>query len=157
MAPRAVKWCGRRLPVGAFCAMTSRIEGEFQAWQRLVPVSMQGDSLWKSVGYRMSLFAPEFTAPDIRRIRLNNPALAIQLTRAVDSISTNFAEGYSRRARPDRIRFYEYSLGSARECREWWFKCRKNLDPDRFEAGLELFTRIVKVMTAIIAAERRKA
>ena len=43
--------------------------------------------------------------------------LSDQLYRALGSISANLAEGYSRGTGKDRERFYEYSLGSARESR----------------------------------------
>jgi len=46
------------------------------------------------------------------------------LYRAVGSIKANIAEGYSHRSGKDQARFYEYSLGSARESRGWYYDAR---------------------------------
>ncbi|MFQ5594528.1 MAG: four helix bundle protein, partial [Anaerolineae bacterium] len=48
--------------------------------------------------------------------------LSDQLYRALVSISSNIAEGYSRGTGKGRAQFYEYALGSARESRDWYFK-----------------------------------
>lgn len=52
-----------------------------------------------------------------------NPFLAQvagQLVRAVGSIAANIAEGYSRGSAPERRKFLEYALGSARESVVWY-------------------------------------
>src|SRR4051794_9257483 len=41
--------------------------------------------------------------------------IGAQLLRSAGSIGANIAEGYSRRSARDRIRFYEYALGSSAE------------------------------------------
>jgi four helix bundle protein len=48
--------------------------------------------------------------------------LSDRLYRAAGSISSNLAEGYSRGTDGDRARFYEYTLGSARESRDWYLR-----------------------------------
>jgi four helix bundle protein len=50
--------------------------------------------------------------------------LSGQLYEAIGSIGANFAEGYSRSSARDQARFYEYSLGSARESRTWYYDGR---------------------------------
>jgi four helix bundle protein len=42
-----------------------------------------------------------------------------QLVRAVDSISTNIAEGFGRYTKKDKIRFYYYAYGSTLETIDW--------------------------------------
>jgi len=49
--------------------------------------------------------------------------LGKQFSRAVDSISSNIAEGFGRFSKKDKIRFYYYSLGSVLECKDWNNKC----------------------------------
>jgi four helix bundle protein len=49
--------------------------------------------------------------------------LGKQFSRAVDSISSNIAEGFGRFSKKDKIRFYYYSLGSVSECKDWNNKC----------------------------------
>jgi four helix bundle protein len=43
-------------------------------------------------------------------------ALTSQLRRAATSIPSNFVEGFRKRTRPDKIRFYNIAQGSADEC-----------------------------------------
>jgi len=52
--------------------------------------------------------------------RLSGAAVADQLTRAVGSIAANIAEGHSRSSLADRLRFFGYALGSAREAAVWY-------------------------------------
>ena len=42
-----------------------------------------------------------------------------QFVRAADSISANIAEGFGRYFKKDKIKFYFYSAGSAKECLDW--------------------------------------
>jgi four helix bundle protein len=53
--------------------------------------------------------------------------IAPQLVRAIGSIAANIAEGYARRSARDRIRFYEYALGSVEESRAWYQLARRCL------------------------------
>jgi len=69
-----------------------------------------GDIGWRDVTKLMK---------DQRTVKLSS-----QLYEALGSISANLAEGYSRGTGKDRARFYEYSLGSARESRDWYYKGR---------------------------------
>ena len=42
-----------------------------------------------------------------------------QFVEAADSISANLAEGFGRIFKKDKIKFYRYSAGSAKECFDW--------------------------------------
>jgi four helix bundle protein len=46
------------------------------------------------------------------------------IVNAADSISANIAEGFGRYHKKDKIKFYYYSLGSAKECNDWLNKAR---------------------------------
>jgi four helix bundle protein len=81
-------------------------------------------------------------------------SLADQLYRAIGSVGANLAEGYSLGTGPNRARFYEYSLGSAREARDWYFKARHVLDPDVVTARLALLERIIQLLLAAIPQQR---
>lgn len=48
-----------------------------------------------------------------------------QFAKAVDSISANVAEGFSRYFKKDKINFYRYSYGSISESLDWTAKARK--------------------------------
>jgi len=47
-----------------------------------------------------------------------------QLVRAVDSISSNIAEGFGRYGKKDKINFYRYSYGSIKETIDWIKKAK---------------------------------
>ncbi|PIZ89154.1 MAG: four helix bundle protein [Candidatus Nealsonbacteria bacterium CG_4_10_14_0_2_um_filter_38_17] len=58
-----------------------------------------------------------------------------QFIRAVDSISSNIAEGFGRYHKKDKIHFYHISYGSINECLDWneKAKIRKLLKDDEYE------------------------
>lgn len=47
-----------------------------------------------------------------------------QFVRAIDSISSNIAEGFGRYGKKDKIKFYRYSQGSLKESLDWNEKAR---------------------------------
>ena len=97
---------------------------KFEEWERTVPESITGDALWRVKVYRLALYAANIGWNDISVLAKDRRAVSLsdQLCRSVGSISAHIAEGYSRSGDRDRARFYEYALGSARECRDWYFK-----------------------------------
>ncbi|MEJ2751016.1 MAG: four helix bundle protein [Anaerolineae bacterium] len=98
----------------------------YKTWEDNVPDNLKGDSLWKMEAYRLALFAADIGWPDVTRLAQDKRTIRLsdQLYRALGSIGANLAEGYSRSSSKDRARFYEYSLGSARESRDWYYKAR---------------------------------
>jgi four helix bundle protein len=80
--------------------------------------------------------------------------LANQLYEAVGSISANIAEGYSRGTGKDRARFYEYSLGSARESRDWYFKGRHILDEQITNHRFGLLVQIIRLLLTMVPEQR---
>jgi four helix bundle protein len=48
-----------------------------------------------------------------------------QFARSADSISANLAEGFGRRGRKDKVKFYYYSFGSVNESLDWNEKAYK--------------------------------
>lgn len=58
-----------------------------------------------------------------------------QFTSAVDSISSNIAEGFGRFGKKDKINFYRYSSGSIKESLDWNEKAknRKLLSKEEYE------------------------
>jgi four helix bundle protein len=80
--------------------------------------------------------------------------LAAQLVLALGSIRANLAEGYSRAPGRDRARFFEYSLGSARECREWYRHAAPVLGEPCASARCQVLDEIARMLLAIIPRER---
>jgi four helix bundle protein len=69
----------------------------------------------------------------------------------------NLTEGYSRSKGPDRARFIEASLGSARESREWYYKARHVLHVEVLKHRMGLTTRIVSMLAPMIPHQRKYA
>ncbi len=130
----------------------------YQEWQKTVPSDITQDPLWKLEVYRLALFISDISWQDA--ITLNkNPLtrdLADQLYRAVCSVSANIAEGYSRSTGKDRARFFEYSLGSAREARDWYYKSRYILNDEVVKHRIDLLTQIVKILNVLTPQQRQK-
>lgn len=82
--------------------------------------------------------------------------MADQLIRAIDSISANIAEGYSRSTGKDKARFMEYALGSAREAHDWYYKARRVLRQEVVSHRINLLTQIIKILSAFVPQQRKK-
>jgi four helix bundle protein len=106
--------------------------------------------------YRLALFAAEIGWNDVCVIFRDRrtAGLSDQLYRSMGSISANIAEGYSRGTGRDRAHFYEYALGSARESRDWYYKARYILGDSVVASRIDLLTRIVKLLLAMVPDQR---
>lgn len=129
----------------------------YQEWLMTVPEEITQDPLWKLEVYRLGLFVAEIGWEDV--VLLNKNSLtrdaADQIIRSLNSISANIAEGYSRSTGKDRARYFEYSLGEAREARDRYFKVRRVLKQDVVLHRIKLLTQIVKMLNAFIPTQRQ--
>jgi len=127
-------------------------------WQKTVPNDITQDPLWKLEVYRLGLFVADISWQDALVLNKNSltRSLADQLYRAVCSISANIAEGYSRSTGKDRARFLEYSLGSARESRDWYYKSRHTLKEEVVSHRINLLTQIIKMLSVLTPQQRQK-
>jgi hypothetical protein len=98
----------------------------YAEWLATVPSEITNDPIWKLEVYRPALFAGDIGWEDVLKVSKEKLmySVADQLHRSLGSISANLTEGYSRSKGPDRARFFEISLGSARESRDWYYKSR---------------------------------
>ena len=128
----------------------------YQEWEESIPQEFKEDSLWKMTVYRYALFASDLGWSDVTKLMKDKRTLEIadQLYRSLGSISANLAEGYSRGTGKDRARFYEYSLGSARESRDWYFKGRHILGNEVFEHRSKFLTEIIRLLLTMIPHQR---
>jgi four helix bundle protein len=124
----------------------------YEAWEAGVPDSIRRDPLWKMAVYRKALFLGDIAWPDVTRLVRDKrtTSLADQLYRAVGSIDANIAEGYSKSSRKDRVRFYEYALGSARESRGWYWKGRHVLQDKVTNHRMDLLAELIRLLLAMI-------
>ncbi|MCU0493491.1 MAG: four helix bundle protein [Chloroflexaceae bacterium] len=130
----------------------------YQEWEQNVPTRVTGDPLWKMRVYRLALFLSDIGWVDVSKLAQDarTKTLADQLYTALGSIGANLAEGYSRSSGKDRVRFYEYALGSARESREWYYRGRHVLEPSVVEHRIDVLAEIIRLFLAIIPEERNR-
>lgn len=132
---------------------------KYAEWLKTVPPEIINDPIWKLEVYRLALFAGEIGWEDVQRLSKEKLMFSIadQLHRSLGSISANLTEGYSRSKPLDRARFIEFSLGSAREARDWYYKARHVLSGEVVKHRMELLTRIVSMLAPLIAHQRKHA
>jgi len=128
----------------------------YHEWLKTVPKDFTADALWRMEVYRISLFVGDLAWHDATKLMQDRRTfkLSDQLYSAVGSISANIAEGYSRSSHKDQARFYEYSLGSAREARNWCFEGRHALGEAVASHRIQLLTQIIRQLLNIIPSER---
>jgi four helix bundle protein len=128
----------------------------YEGWEGTVPASIRNDALWRLVAYRKALFLSDLVWCDVTKLVADRRTLSLadQLCRAVGSVGANLAEGYSRGSAKDRVRFFEYSLGSARESRDWYFKARHVLGAQVFNHRSKLLEEIIRLLLTIIPKQR---
>jgi len=132
---------------------------KYAEWLIVVPTEITNDPIWKLEVYRLGLFAGDIGLQDALFLMKKPLMLSIadQLHRSIDSISVNLTEGYSRSKGPDRARFIEASLGSARESRDWYYKSRHVLPTEVIKHRMGLTTRIVSMLAPMIPYQRKHA
>jgi four helix bundle protein len=128
----------------------------YEEWARLAPEALTQDTLWKVEAYRLAVFLADIGWNDVTRLLADKRTMGLsdQLYRSIGSISANLAEGYSRGTNRDRARFYEYSLGSAREGRDWYYKGRFILGDVVAEHRIALLTQIIRLLLKMVPQQR---
>ena len=128
----------------------------FAEWEATLPPSFTRDPIWRTPAYRYGLWLATLARKDFEMLFAKPSARnnARQLLRAVEAISANLAEGYSRSTGAERARYYDYALATARESRDWYFKARGELGPEVTEHRQAVLERIIKILSAIVPRER---
>ena len=131
---------------------------EQTAWERTCPEAITSDVIWSLDAYRAALFLIDLARNDMRiAAKLHyDRRLAGQLLGSVGSISANIAEGYSRSSRADRLRFYDYALGSNRECFSWYGVAGDVVPADALNDRLVLLARIRSLLLGLIRSLRKR-
>lgn len=121
-----------------------------------IPKEFTNDALWRMEVYRLALFVGDVAWFDVTKLMQDRRTLGLssQLYEAVGSVSANISEGYSRSSHKDQVRFYEYSLGSARESRNWYWAGRHVLTQPVAMHRIHLLTQTIRHLLNIIPAQR---
>jgi four helix bundle protein len=128
----------------------------YNEWEKAVPEVIKQDVLWTVTAYRLALFLNDIAWHDVQRLskEVCTRSLADQLYRSAGSVCANIEEGYSKISAKDRARFYEYSLGSARESRGWFYRGRHVLGEAVTGHRMNLLTDIVRLLLTMIPDQR---
>jgi four helix bundle protein len=131
----------------------------YEEWQKDIPGTITNDPLWKMSVYRYALFIGDLGWHDVTKLQQDRRTYSVsdQLYRSLGSVSANIAEGYSRGSNKERAHFYEYSLGSARESRDWYHKSRHILGEKVVEHRINLLVQIIKLLLTMVPEERGKS
>lgn len=134
------------------------LDEELARWEANLPTEITSDAVWTCAAYRLATFICDRSWDDLDRLRSNPRTVDVsdQLGRALRGIGATYTEAYSRRSCKDRCRYYEYSLGSAREARDWAFKGRRVLGDARTQEMLTLLARIIRLLMTTIVNERAR-
>ncbi len=128
---------------------------KYQDWLAEIPEEITNDAVWNLKVYRAALFLADLCWADTQIIiEKRFFSMADQLYRSAGSISANITEGYSRNSTKEKARFYEIALGSARECKGWYFKSRHILGKEKALGRIKLLTSIIKLLLSMINEKR---
>jgi len=130
----------------------------YQEWMTTMLEEIRQDPLWNLEVYRLGLFIGDISWDDTEQLDKNSHtrAAADQIRRSLDSISANIAEGYSRSTGKDRARYFEYSLGEAREARDRYYKVRRALKQEVILHRIKVLTHIVKILNTFVPTQRKR-
>lgn len=73
--------------------------------------------------------------------------LTSQLRRAAISIPANFAEGFRKASKPDKLRFYGIAIGSLEEC-QYYLRLASDLDYGNTEELRQNLEEISRMLTS---------
>ena len=127
-------------------------EGQ-RAWERTCHSAITRDIIWRLDAYRAALYLFHCVRADLARVAAS-PSVQDQLLRAGGGVSAAISEGYSRRTRADRHRFYNYALGSIRECFTWYVGLDDLLEPSVLDERLETVSRNLALTTGLLRSDR---
>jgi four helix bundle protein len=130
----------------------------FQNWLEQAPDVFTADTLWKMKVYQYAMFLADLAWHDATKLMGDRRTIGLseQLYEAVGSIGANVSEGYSRSSGKDRARFYEYSLGSARESRGWYYDGRFVLGDEVANHRMQFLTQVIRLLLTMLPEERAR-
>jgi four helix bundle protein len=134
------------------CGMT------YDEWESTASESVRQDSAWKVAAFRLALYAGAAAWKDSEPLVCDprGAVIAGQLVRSAASVAANVAEGYGRRSPKERVRFYEYALGSAGETRAWYVTVGRSIGPATLELRLANLLSLTRLLLTMIRRERQK-
>ena len=124
----------------------------YDEWEKSLPETVTSDVIFRVQAFRLASFLADCAERDTRTIG-RDPRFAksaVQLIRAAGSVSATIAEGYPRRSARDRIRYFEYALGSAAEAKSWDLAARTLLPAETLDERFALLASITRLLRTMI-------
>ena len=130
----------------------------FAEWIARSPNAVSRDPVWRLPAYRIAGYCAHLAWADVSGLAKHpvTAPVAVQLYRAVGSIGANLAEGYSRSSGRDRVRLYEYALGSARESAVWYALAAPVLGDSVSHERRVRLQEVVRMLLITIPRERHR-
>lgn len=128
----------------------------YDEWETGVTETVKQDATWHVQAYRFGLYLAGCAWKDCEALASDprGAAAARQLIRAAGSISANVAEGYAKRSAKDRIRYFEYALGSVGETRAWYLVAAPGFTPELVRRRCEVLLSLTRLVLTMIRRER---
>lgn len=130
---------------------------DLEEWVETAPAVLRESPLWKVRVYQIGTCIARLAAQDAAALE-THPRFAdtvAQLVKSAGSVPATVAEGYSRQSRRERIKYYEYALGSAREATTWYSNAGDSLPADVVDHRLTLLARACQLLLKMIQNERK--
>ena len=126
-------------------------------WVETAPGALRDSPLWKVRVYQIGTYVARLAGQDAAALeRLPRFADTVsQLVKSAGSLPATVSEGYSRQSRRERIKYYEYALGSAREATTWYSNAADTLPAEMVEDRLTLLARACQLLLKMIQNERK--
>ena len=128
----------------------------YEEWEAGVPAVLKADAIWRVQAFRLGSYLSAVAGSDADLIA-EEPWLvksAGQLASASESIPANIAEGYGRLSPKDRIRYYEYGLGSVDETKSRYVSLSRRFAPSLIDSRLKVLASITRLMLKMIQSGR---
>ena len=133
-------------------------DAPLERWASRQHEAITGDPVWRLSCYREAMFLVEGAAADVRELGQSSShrEVASQLLAAVGSIAANIAEGYGRPSTADRVRFFAYALGSARESIAWYQALRPAGEHAGIDERIVRLSRVRRMLLGLLTRLRTK-
>lgn len=131
----------------------------YDEWEATVPQGLRDDTIWRVQAFRLASYLSAVAELDSESIAVDKRLTrsAAQLVDAAGSIPANVIEGYSRLSPKDRIRYYEYALGSANEAKSRYLSLARRLPPPILDARLSTLNSITRFVQKMIRSGRLRS
>ena len=130
---------------------------DLDEWIAAAPRALCSEAVWKVRAFQINAYIAWVASRDALLAQRDARFIHVapQLVRAAGSIAANIAEGYSRQSRRDRIKYYEYALGSANEAKSWYTTAADVFDAAVVEDRLTYLSRASQLLLRMIQNESR--